>query len=97
MRIIAALAGVVFIATGALKLMGTETFRNAVAEHGLVPDGLVAPFALGFAIVELSLGAAALLLAAIGRSTVSLWIGAALFGLLCIYSAAVAIRPPDGP
>lgn len=97
MRIIAGLAGVVFIATGSLKLRGMEVFRQAVADHGLVPESLVASFALGFGIVELSLGAAAVILAAIGRTTASLWIGSGLFGVLCLYSAGVAMRPPGGP
>lgn len=96
-RIIAGSAGVVFIVTGALKLVGAETFRFAVGEHGLVPEGIIGPFALGFALVELALGAAALVLAVFGRPRVGLWIGASLFGLLALYSAAVALRPPDGP
>lgn len=97
MRIIAGLAGVVFIATGSLKLRGLAVFRSAVADHGLVPDSLVAPFALGFGIVELALGVAAVILAAIGRTTAALWICCGLFGFLCVYSLGVALRPPGGP
>lgn len=96
-RIIAALGGVVFVATGALKLMGMETFRSAVAEHGVVPEQAAAAFAWGFVVVELSLGAAAAVLAILGRTRAALWIGAGLFGVLCLYSAGVAINPPDGP
>lgn len=56
----AMLIGVVFLASGATKLLAVRRFRDSLGSLGVLPDPLLAPFAWALPVTELLLGATAL-------------------------------------
>jgi hypothetical protein len=83
-------AGLVLAGAGATKLRHRRLLPGVVANYRLLPDALVAPFALVLPWAELALGLA--LLAAPFVARVAQGAGLAGAGLLLLFAAAMAVN-----
>jgi uncharacterized membrane protein len=86
----AASAAAIFAASGALKFYDVETFRGAVANYRLLPQGLEAPFAWIAPVIETAAALGLLL------TPVRSWSALVLILLLCIFTGAIVINLARG-
>jgi uncharacterized membrane protein YphA (DoxX/SURF4 family) len=79
--------GLVFVASGASKLLRQSSIRHVIAQYRLLPRDSVAPAALGLAIGEIGAGSLLMLSFLPSLATAAIVSAATL---LCLFSAAVA-------
>jgi len=79
--------GLLFVTSGASKLLRQSSIRHVIAQYRLLPPDSVAPAALGLAIGEIGVGLL-LMLSFLPALAAPAIVSAA--ALLCLFSAAVA-------
>jgi len=81
--------GVIFLVAGAAKVGHAAEFAQEIAAFRLLPQGVIAPMALGLPLLEILLGAC-LVLGVFTRTTA--WIAVAVFAVFDLAIASAVVR-----